>query len=256
MSIHTPGPASIACPNCGEMMNEDDLYCRYCGRPMVSTGFDDEGNVVIRPARASGSGLRGVGEQSRLPDPQDRRQKREGALAKVSGGPIGCTALLIGLIAIILLIMVVAWFLLRPGIADSARDGVQEGLSRELNSQTIAPETTNLTISEVTINEYVDASSAWYDPLGDLSIDLHDNEVVASFTLYGLSGTFTSGLTVQDGLIRLVNPSAGGAGGRLIEADDIARVIESELRIFVQEQGRPITSIQVNENELTMTVGS
>ena len=60
---------------------------------------------------------------------------------------------------------------------------------------------------------------------------------------------------MQDELIRLVNPSAGGAGGRLIDADDIARVIESELRLFVQEQGRPITSIQVNENELTMTVG-
>lgn len=182
--------------------------------------------------------------------------KREGTLAKVSGGPLGCTALLAGLVAILLLIMVVAWFLIRPGMADSARDGVAEGLSRELNLHSIATDTTTLTINEVTINEYVDASDAWYDPISDLQIDFQDNEVVASFTLYGLSGTFSSGVTVLDGVIRLVNPSAGGAGGRIIDAGEIAGVIETELRQFVQEQGRPITGVSVDENQITLTIGS
>ncbi len=256
MSISKPGPANVSCPNCGETMNEDDLYCRYCGRPMVATGFDDEGNVVVRAQTRTPSGLHDVGEQNRLPDPQERRIKREGTLAKVSGGPLGCTALLAGLAAILLIVMVVAWFLIRPGMADSARDGVAEGLSRELNLHSITPDTSTLTINEVTINEYVDASDAWYDPVSDLQIELHDNEVVASFTLYGLSGTFSSGVTVQDGMIRLVNPTAGGAAGRIIDAGDIADVIEEELRLFVQEQGRPITGVSVDEGEVTLTIGS
>ena len=256
MSISKPGPANIPCPNCGELMNEDDLYCRYCGRPMVATGFDDDGNVVVRSQTRTSSSLHNIGEANRLPDPQERRIKREGALAKVSGGPLGCTALLGGLLAILLLVMVVAWFLVRPGMADSARDGVQEGVSRELNLHNIAAETTTLTINEVTINEYLDASDAWYDPISNVQIDFHDNEVVASFTLYGLSGTFSSGVTVLDGMIRLVNPSVGGAAGRLVDAGDIAQVIESELRVFVREQGRPITGVSVDEGEITLTIGS
>lgn len=250
-----PGPAPVACPNCGETMNEDDLYCRYCGRAMVSTGFDDEGNVVVKSQTRSGPALRGVGEQNRLPDPQDRRLKREGALAKVSGGPLGCTGLMAILIGVLLVLMLVVWFLLRPGIGNSARDGIDDGLARELNLHSIAAETTTLTIHEVTINEYLDASAAWFEPVTDLHIDLRDNEVVASFSLYGLSGTFSSGVTVQDGFIRLVNPSASGAGGRLIDANDIARVIESRLRLFVQNEGRPITNVSVDEGEITIAVG-
>lgn len=250
-----PGPAPVPCPNCGETMNEDDLYCRYCGRPMVSTGFDDEGNVVVRSQTRSGPGLRGVGEQSRLPDPQDRRLKREGALAKVSGGPLGCTGLLAILVGVLVVLMLVVWFLLRPGIGNAARDGIDDGLARELNLHSIAAETTTLTINEVTINEYLDASAAWFEPVTDLDIDLHDNEIEASFSLYGLSGTFSSGVTVQDGLIRLVNPSVNGAAGRLIDIDEITRVIETRLRLFVQEEGRPITNISVDEGELTINVG-
>lgn len=256
MSITRPGPAPITCPNCGEEMNEDDLYCRYCGRALVSTGFDDDGNVVIRQQTRSTSTLRGVGEANRLPDPQERRQKREGALAKVSGGPLGCTALLAVLLAVLLVIMIVAWFLVRPGIVNSATDGVQEGLAHELTMHSIAPETNSVTIDEVTLNEYLDASEAWFDPVSNIRIDLQDNEVVASFTLYGLNGTFTAGATVQDGLIRLLNPEAGGAGGRLIDADDIAGVIETELRLFIQEQGRPVTNVSIDDGELTITLGS
>jgi len=256
MSITRPGPVPIMCPNCGEEMNEDDLYCRYCGRALVSTGFDDDGNVVIRQQSRSTSTLRGVGEANRLPDPQERRLKREGALAKVSGGPLGCTALLGILLAVLVVIMIVAWLLVRPGIVDSATDGVQDGVAHELSLHSIAAGTNSVTIDEITLNEYLDAGEAWFDPGSELRIDLQDNEVVAAFTLYGLSGTFTAGATVQDGLIRLVNPEAGGAGGRLIDANDIAQVIESELRLFIQEQGRPVTNVSIDEGELTITLGS
>jgi hypothetical protein len=152
--------------------------------------------------------------------------------------------------------MLVAWFLVRPGIADSARDGIEDGLSRELALHSISAETTTLTINEITLNEYLDASDAWFDPISDLNVDLRDNDVVVSFSLYGASGTFSSGVTVQDGFIRLVNPQTGGAGGRLVDADDIARVIESQLRAFVQNEARPITNISVDEGEITIVVGS
>jgi hypothetical protein len=252
-SITKPGPAPVQCPNCGEWLNEDDLYCRYCGKPMVSTGFDDEGNTVVRTVAGQGGNLRAVGERPTLSDPLNRRPKREGALARVNTGALGCTTIALVLAGILLVVMVVAWFLIRPGMGDSARDGVRDGLARELSLHGVGVDTTTATVDEVTINEYLDASESWFDPVSDLSVDLTDNQAEVSFSLYGLSGTFSAGLTVQDGLIRLVSPEAGGAGGRLIDTAEMAQAIETELRIFLQNQGRPVTNVAIDDGVLTLT---
>lgn len=252
-SITKPGPAPVQCPSCGEWLNEDDLYCRYCGKPMVSTGFDDEGNTVVRTVGATGGNLRAAGDRPTLSDPLNRRPKREGALARVNTGALGCTTIALALAGILAMVMVIAWFLIRPGIGDSARDGVRDGLARELGLHGVSANTTTVTIDDVTMNEYLDASESWFDPISDITIDLTDNEAEASFTLYGLSGTFSAGLTVQDGLIRLVNPEVGGAGGRLIDATEIAQAIETELRIFLQNQGRPVTNVAIDDGVLTLT---
>src|SRR5690606_32899536 len=140
------------------------------------------------------------------------------------------------------------WFALRPSIADSARDGVRDGLARELAQDSIDPNSTTIRVDEVTMNEYLAASDAWFDPVSDIKIDITDNQAKASFSLYGLSGSFSAGVTVQDGLIRLVNPESSGTGGRLIDADDMARAIEAELRVFIQNTGRPVTNIALDED--------
>lgn len=253
MSITKPGPAPVQCPNCGEWLNEDDLYCRYCGKPMVSTGFDDEGNTVVRTVGGQGGNLRAAGERPTLSDPLNRRPKREGALSRVNSGALGCTTIALALAGILLVVMVIAWFLIRPGIGDSARDGVRDGLGRELGLHGVGASTVTATVDEVTMNEYLAASESWFDPVSDITIDLSDNQAEASFSLYGLSGTFTAGLTVQDGLIRLVNPEAGGAAGRLIDATEMAQAIETELRVFVQNENRPVTNVAIDDGVLTVT---
>jgi hypothetical protein len=236
------------------MLNEDDLYCRYCGRPMVATGFDDDGQGgTVRTSAGQGVTLRGVGDRPTLNDPLAAGRTRGGVLDRFNAGSLGCTTI-IGIVAgILIIVMLVAWFAIRPSIADSARDGVRNGLSRELAADTVGANTTTVTLDDTTLNEYLDAGNAWFDPLDDLHLAITDNEARASFKLYGLSGKFTAGLTVQDGSIRLVNPEASGAGGRLIDANDIARAIEDELNTFVQNEGRPISNVTLNDGVLTIT---
>jgi hypothetical protein len=235
------------------MLNEDDLYCRYCGRPMVATGFDDEGNTIVRSGGTQGGNLRAAGDRPTLNDPLSRRPKREGTLARVNTGELGCTTIAAVLAGILLVVMLIAWFAIRPSIADSARDGIRDGLARELGQHGVGAATTTATVDEVTMNEYLAASESWFDPVSDISIDLTDNQAEASFSLYGLSGTFSAGLTVQDGLIRLVNPETGGAGGRLVDGDEMARAIETELRIFLQNEGRPVTNVTIDDGVMTVT---
>jgi len=239
------------------MLNEDDLYCRYCGRPMVATGFDDDGQGgTVRPTAGQGVSLRGVGDRPVLNDPLATGRSRGSALDRFNASSLGCTTLIGIAAAILIVIMLIAWFAIRPSIAGSARDGVRNGLSRELAADTIGANTTTVTLDETTLNEYLDAGSAWFDPIDDLHMTITDNQAKASFKLYGLSGNFTAGLTVQDGTIRLVSPDSGGAGGRLINADDVARAIEDELRTFVQNEGRPISNITLGDGVLTITFGS
>jgi hypothetical protein len=235
------------------MLNEDDLYCRYCGKPMVATGFDDEGNTIVRSVGAQGGGnLRAAGDRPTLNDPLSRRPKREGTLAKVNSGALGCTTIAAVLAGILLVVMLIAWFVIRPSIGNSARDGIQDGLARELAQHGVGAGTTTATVDEVTMNEYLAASESWFDPVTSISVDLTDNQVEAAFSLYGLSGTFSAGLTVQDGLIRLVNPETGGAGGRLIDGDEMASAIETELRVFLQNQGRPVTNVTIDDGVMTV----
>jgi len=61
---------------------------------------------------------------------------------------------------------------------------------------------------------------------------------------------------VQDGLIRLVSPNASGTAGRLIDADQIAKTIESELRTWIQGIGRPVSNVAIQDGTITITFGS
>lgn len=257
MSSNRPGPAPVQCPHCGKMLNEDDLYCRYCGRPMVATGFDDDGQGgTVRPTAGQAPPLRGVGDRPTLNDPLASNRQRGGALSRFNAGSLGCGPILAIAIGLLILVMLISWFAIRPSIASDARDGVRNGLSRELAVDSLGANTSSVTFDETTLNEYLDAGSAWFDPLDDLKLTLNDNQVKASFKLYGLSGNFTAGLTVQDGVIRLINPSASGAGGRLIKADQIARAIEDEIRTFVRGEGRPIANVAVTDGSITITFAS
>lgn len=255
MPITRPaGPAPVRCPHCNNMLNEDDLYCRFCGRPMVATGFDDDidgGN--IRPSSGQETILRSVGDRPRLSDPRSGQSERS---RRFSFGALGGTWILGLLAGFLIVVMLISWFVLRPSIADSARDGVQEGLSRELALDALGPNTTTVTLDEVTLNEYIAASENWFDPLGDLDMDIRTSTIAVDFSLYGLSGTFTSGLTVQDGLIRLIGTDASGSAGRLIDVDEITDVIEAELRAFIQAEGRPVTNVAVDDDVLQITFAS
>ncbi len=254
MSSNRPGPAPVQCPHCGKMLNEDDLYCRYCGRPMVATGFDDDGQGgTVRPTAGQAPILRGVGDRPTLNDPLASNRPRGGALSRFSTGALGCGPILAIAIGLLIVVMLIAWFAIRPSIASSARDGVRNGLSRELAVDSLGANTSSVTFDETTLNEYLDAGSAWFDPLDNLKLTLTDNQVKASFQLYGLSGNFTAGLTVQDGVIRLINPKTSGAGGRLIKTDQIARAIEDEIRTFVRGEGRPIANVSVTNGSITIT---
>lgn len=257
MSSNRLGPAPVQCPHCGKMLNEDDLYCRYCGRPMVATGFDDDGEGgTVRPTAGQGVTLRGIGERPTLNDPLATGRTRGGVLDRFNAGSLGCTTIIGILAGVLIVVMLIAWFAIRPSIAGSARDGVRNGLSRELATDSIGANTTTVTLDETTLNEYLDAGSAWFDPLDDLRLTITDNQAKASFKLYGLSGSLTAGLTVQDGTIRLVSPEASGAGGRLIDVDDVVRAIEDELRTFVQNEGRSISNVTLADGVLTITFTS
>lgn len=256
MSVSKPGPAPVQCPRCGEMLNEDDLYCRFCGQPMVATGFDPDDEGVLRPPSQAGGPIRAAGDRPTLTDPLAPSRPRKGALEQIRTSGLGCTALIGIALGVIIAVMLIAFFIVRPAISDAANGGVRDGFAHALSLANPDPSTSAYTLDETTINEYLKADEAWFDPLHDMAIHLQDNEATVDFKLYGLGGSFSAGLTVQDGLIRLVSPSTSGMGGRVIDADQIAKTIESELRTWVQGIGRPVSNVAIQDGTITITFGS
>jgi len=238
------------------MLNEDDLYCRFCGQPMVATGFDQENEDYPRPATTTGGPIRAAGDRPTLNDPLAPKRANESALSKVRTSSLGCTALIgIGL-GVLIALALITFFIIRPAISDAANSGVRDGIARELSLVKLDPSANAITLDETTINEYLAADEAWFDPLHDMTISLNDNQASVDFGLYGMNGTFAAGMTVQDGLIRLVSPHASGTAGRLIDADQIATTIESELRVWIQGIGRPVSNVAIQDGTITITFGS
>ena len=54
----------------------------------------------------------------------------------------------------------------------------------------------------------------------------------------------------------LPETEASGTAGRLIDADQIATTIESELRVWIQGIGRPVSNVAIQDGTITITFGS
>jgi hypothetical protein len=254
---HTPRPREVPCPNCGQKMNEDDLYCRFCGQPMVATAFSTEGQGTGRTfADADDPPIYDPAEPKPLYDPRGgiREGRARGpALDRVRGASLGCGGLgivaLVGLVGFILIF----WFVARPSIDQAARNGVSAGLGHALTTAAPPQPGVPVQLTQGRINDILIADSAFYDPISSPRVTIDDNRVRATFTVYGLAGEYQAGITVQEGRLRLIDPAITGAAGMLIDDVEMTRVIERELLDYTQRTAIGFSGVTVDDGVITLT---
>lgn len=247
------GPQPVRCPNCGQMMNEDDLYCRFCGQPMVATAFGVEGHGKGRTAADDEDPpIYDPGDFKPLAEPRSVRAARRPALDRVRGG-FGCSGFaILGLVGVVSAILIL-FFVARPSIDQAAQNGVSDGLARRLTVAAPAQPGVPIALTQGDINDMLVADSPFYDPIGSPRITIDDNQVRVAFSIYGLSGEYRAGITVQEGRIRLIDPAIDGSAGFLVDPAKITAAIERELLAYTTRTGVGFAGVTVDNGLITVT---
>jgi hypothetical protein len=195
-----------------------------------------------------------------------RGQAQAGSLApsardRADNRPSGPGGWLLGLIAFIIIGVVAApfgWSLVQPG--------VQAAVQAELNSviathvASVDPDLLSqgkrVVVTEDAINASIAAHASAYEPLSDVQVRITPERIVVGFSLYGVRNTFQGEPAVRRGRVEIANPALSGPARRVLDADELAQILEDHLaRLMTQARVRP-TAVRLRDGSLTIVTAS
>jgi hypothetical protein len=170
-------------------------------------------------------------------------------------GPGGC---LLGLLAFLLICVVAAGFAVlvaRPYVSGRVRDELDRTLSTQVAD--LPPITVEaagqFVVTEREINQNIRLYAAAYDPIEDPVVSITTNEIRVDFDLYGTSSAYHGGLTVRGGRVVVVDPEVEGPAGQVLDAEDLAAVLEEQFAAVMTRSNLRPTRVQLRNNEVVIT---
>jgi hypothetical protein len=175
--------------------------------------------------------------------------------ARRSSGPGGCC---LGLIALVIVITVAGGFaytVAKPRLTDR----VQRELSRGLATQVAAIDSPALltpgeiTLTEEQINREADANAASFAPVKNPHVTIQPDGLSISFELFGMTSTYRGGVEVSNGRIVVVDPELSGPATQVLNANDVADILEAQFASLMERSNVEPTSVRLRVGELTVT---
>ena len=111
-----------------------------------------------------------------------------------------------------------------------------------------------IVIPEGDINAYIAANPQEIAPLDSATVRFVPGEMVADISAYGVSGTARAGLAVVDGRLAVVNTSADGVLGLMIDIEALAGTIEDTLNARLDEAGVRIDGATVEQGQIVLSI--
>jgi hypothetical protein len=171
------------------------------------------------------------------------------------GGPPGwllglAGSLLIGLVAVAALVLVA-----QPLLADRVESATSDAIGMALSDVTVVPDAAagTVVVDEAEINRTIRANREDYAPLEDLRIQIRRRGIVATFSVYGLSGTLTGSVEVVDDRIVIADPSVNGIADRMINVDSIAESGAEAINDLLARNHLKPTAVTLADDTLTIT---
>lgn len=174
----------------------------------------------------------------------------------------GCLIAIGTIAGLLLLCCVVLWFVGIPRLQDQIADTVSEALGTEvaqqLDEQFDVPggdlEAGTYTISVADLQRQLDANIDESSSTSDFLISVDSTGIHIGFT----SGTQEFGYTgrpvAENGELRIEDMEVDNSTlGFIMPADKVANIIESAINGYFNERGLDIQSIQLGDDEITVT---
>lgn len=108
-----------------------------------------------------------------------------------------------------------------------------------------------ITVSEAAINGYLNEIEAAL-PVESVSVRLVSDRVIASVRAYGVTSIVSSGITVQDGRLVMIDPRLEGPLAAMLSVRELTEVLNERLNAEFVRQGRQIVAVHVDNGTLTI----
>jgi hypothetical protein len=279
----TSGPF---CPNCGAQNPISAQYCGACGETMPRRedlaslwGVSPSGAAggvnapVATSVKAKTTALdrslqdtqviapSGAVEQTWTVKPTAPKPATESweikAPERVEQGPTEASGGLLGVLAILLILGVVAalgWFAGLPIVRDQLYTQVTEAVSRQVASlDTLSAKSTGeIVVTEKDINDSLRAHEKAYEPLKNATVQIDDGQIAITVDVYGTSSTYTADAKIEKGKLVLVDPTVDGPAGQVLSADELAEIIEGQFNSLMRRFDRTPTAIRLRDGSISI----
>jgi predicted RNA-binding Zn-ribbon protein involved in translation (DUF1610 family) len=267
------------CPTCGQPLVKREEIARLWGQDPIAEPLDESNIIDLYPESDVSLQATTPFTQTRPFTPDDRRSEKSrtgggdsrsssgGTLSKrmpaetptapspkTSRGPHGCLLGCLGLLLIGAVAGLLAWGAVRPFVSDQVEEEISIGLSNELRDVERIPVSSSgrISLSEAEINQDLTRNAELYQPVEHVSVTIDPDEIAIRFELYGVSSTYHSGLTVEDGRLVVVDPSLSGPAGRIIDADAIGAVFEREVAELLRRSDLRPTNVRLRDGSIVV----
>lgn len=177
---------------------------------------------------------------------------------------VSCFGLLIRFIVLLVLLVVLYGWLVRPWISDFAGQQVARHL---VGNDTAADEAEavlpgvvaalpkgEVVITEADANAYLAANPGAADPIDQLELRFLPGVIQADIQAFGMRDQLQAGLAVVDGRLTLINPQLEGALGLMISIGDILGPIEQRLNEELVVQNQRVSDARVEQGQIVLVI--
>ena len=172
-----------------------------------------------------------------------------------SRGPSGCLLGALGLVLIALVgAVLVGLVAYNAATGDGLRDGLREVAATEVTQigPVDVPEDGRLTVSEADVNRTIRRYTDEYGAISDPTFTIDPSGVVLNFSVLGVDSSYRSGMVAEGGRLRLTDPEASGAAGRVLDADEMVGIVEPALNDVLRQSGVTAAAVELGDGELTV----
>ena len=280
-------PPDVICPECRAANPAGSIHCANCGLRLISHG--QATNVWSRPAVATPETAKDAADfanapalssQATMPIPAgdwNAGASRSAAPSEDTpttwtpprpappigprvpavqkpGGPPGFVLGCFGLLIVLAVAGLFAWSVGRPYVRNRVGERVSSGVATEVGA---IPEVTvtssgEITLTDADLNRSISDYSGSIDPISDPVATIDRTGMHIRFKVYSRSSEFTGLPIVQGGRIVIRDSSISGLAGQVVDADEIASIVEQQLADLMTRSNLTPSSIVLSDGSLSV----
>ena len=178
-----------------------------------------------------------------------------GPVERPEGGPPGWFLGLVGILLIAMVAFAALALIVRPVVSDQVGSAAGDAISTSLARATVIPDVSagTVVVTEQEISRAIRANRDDLQPVENLRVQIRRTGIEATFSVYGVSGSLTGSVQVQNGRIVIVDPHLNGAVGRMIAVDHIARDAERAINDLLARNNLRATAVTLSDDTMTIT---